>query len=194
MIDTQTQPRLPRQAVTRPEAGASATQAAPAWFNRVEAVLTVFCALFLVGGVTADALGTAPHVHNLLFLGSYLTGGVVGTVTALAALRERRLDVNGLMIIAAIGAASIDYWAEGATLLFLFSLSNTLQAYAMARSRNAIRALVKLRPNQALRRTPDGVEQLVPIQELERGDLIVVKPGERIAMDGRVVRGASAVD
>jgi Cd2+/Zn2+-exporting ATPase len=98
------------------------------------------------------------------------------------------------MIVAALGAASIDYWAEGAMLLFLFSLSNTLQSYAMDRSRNAIRALMKLRPSEALRRAADGAEQVVPIEELAIGDRIVVKPGERIAMDGRVSAGASAVD
>ncbi|RIK32199.1 MAG: cadmium-translocating P-type ATPase [Chloroflexi bacterium] len=129
-----------------------------------------------------------------MFLVSYLTGGYVGTRTALEALREKRLDVNVLMIVAAIGAASIGYWAEGAMLLFLFSLSNTLQAFAMERSRNAIRALMKLRPNEALRRAADGTEKIVPIEALQIGDMILVKPGERIAMDGRIEHGASAID
>lgn len=194
MLDTNTQPRLASKESLSPHKQDTAPEASPYQFNRVEALLTVLCALFLIAGWIADALGTEAWLHTALFIGSYLTGGYVGTYTALRALRERRLDVNVLMIVAAIGAASIDYWAEGATLLFLFSLSNTLQAYAMDRSRNAIRALMKLRPNEALLRAPDGTDKIVPIEQLQIGDHILVKPGERIAMDGRVAAGSSAID
>lgn len=192
MVNSETQPRLNEP---KKSARVETTEPAPQYeFNRIEALLTALCFIFLVAGIAADKLGTPDWFHTALFIGSYLTGGYVGTVTALHALRERRLDVNVLMIAAAIGAATIDYWAEGATLLFLFSLSNTLQAYAMERSRNAIRALMKLRPNEALLRAPDGTEKIVPIEQLQLGDIILVKPGERIAMDGRIVRGASALD
>lgn len=173
---------------------AEASSSAPAQFNRVEAILTALCGIFLVTGWLADQLGIPELYHNALYVGAYLTGGYVGTVTALQALRARRLDVNVLMILAAVGAASIDYWAEGATLLFLFALSNTLQSYALGRSRNAIRALMKLRPNEALRLAADGTTKIVPIAELQIGERILIKPGERIAMDGRVAAGASAVD
>lgn len=194
MVNTKTQPGLAPMEKPASAAAAATNEGGAPGFNRVEAVLTALCALFLASGWIADGLGVAALYHTALFVGAYLTGGYVGTVTALQALRERRLDVNVLMIVAAVGAASIDYWAEGAMLLFLFSLSNTLQSYAMDRSRNAIRALMKLRPNEALRRAADGTERIVPIEELAIGDLIVVKPGERIAMDGRVSAGASAVD
>ncbi len=173
---------------------AEPSEAPPYQFDRIEAALTALCFIFMVAGIVADNLGTPTWLHTGLFIVSYLTGGYVGTRTALAALREKRLDVNVLMIVAAVGAASIGYWAEGAMLLFLFSLSNTLQAFAMERSRNAIRALMKLRPNEALRRAADGAEKIVPIEELQIGDLILVKPGERLAMDGRIERGASAID
>ncbi len=194
MINTKLQPRLTPNENLSKQKNETASETSPYQFNRVEAFLTVLCALFLIAGWIADALGTAMWLHTALYIGSYLTGGYVGTYTALRALREWRLDVNVLMIVAAIGAASIDYWAEGAMLLFLFSLSNTLQAYAMDRSRNAIRALMKLRPNEALLRAPDGTEKIVPIEQLQIGDCIIVKPGERIAMDGRITAGASAVD
>lgn len=195
MINSNTQPRLTEQKSPRKPAREAAQAQAPQYaFNRIEAILTALCFVFLVAGILADNLGTEPWIHTGLFVLSYLTGGYVGTITALQALREKRLDVNVLMIVAAIGAASIDYWAEGAMLLFLFSLSNTLQAFAMERSRNAIRALMKLRPGEALLRAPDGTEKMVPIEELQLGDLILVKPGERIAMDGRITRGSSAID
>lgn len=194
MLNTDAQSRLTPSDTTVKQTVPASAETSPYQFNRIEAVLTALCALFLVIGWIADTLGTPALFHTLFYLGSYLTGGYVGTVTALHALRERRLDVNVLMIVAAIGAASIDYWAEGAMLLFLFSLSNTLQAFAMDRSRNAIRALMKLRPDKALLRAADGTERIVPIQDLQIGDLILVKPGERIAMDGRVAAGTSGVD
>lgn len=194
MLNTKTQTVLTTPASVAPQTRETRNEPAPSRFNRVEAILTVLCLLALLAGVVADALKTEWWFHTALFLVSYLTGGYVGTLTALQALRERRLDVNVLMIVAAIGAATIDYWAEGATLLFLFSLSNTLQAFAMERSRNAIRALMKLRPSEALCRAPDGTEKMVPIEQLQIGDRILVKPGDRIAMDGRVSAGTSAVD
>jgi Zn2+/Cd2+-exporting ATPase len=194
MINTKIQPGLTKERQARQQAQPKADEQAQYRFNRIEAILTALCGLFLLTGSIADFLGAETWIHTGLFVGGYLTGGYVGTVTALHALRQRRLDVNVLMILAAIGAASIDYWAEGATLLFLFSLSNTLQSYAMERSRNAIRALMKLRPSEALRRAADGREELVPIEQLAIGDTILVKPGERIAMDGRIAQGNSAVD
>jgi len=195
MVNSGTQSRLTEQQISHKQIqDASAEQTPQYAFNRIEAILTALCLIFLVAGIGADTLGMPSWAHIGLFVLSYLTGGYVGTRTALEALREKRLDVNVLMIVAAIGAASIDYWAEGATLLFLFSLSNTLQAYAMERSRNAIRALMKLRPNEALLRAADGTEKIVPIEALQIGDIILVKPGERIAMDGRIVRGSSAID
>ena len=191
MFNSNTKPRLGASAKRQTQEAVETPQYA---FNRGEAFLTAFCLLFMVAGISADNLGAPQWLGVGLFVGAYLTGGYVGTRTALQALREKRLDVNGLMIVAAVGAASIGYWAEGAMLLFLFSLSNTLQAFAMERSRNAIRALMKLRPNEALRRSADGAEKIVPIEELQIGDLILVKPGERIAMDGRIAQGASAID
>lgn len=183
------------RAQTAPQTKIAESSPAPQFqFNRIEAALTALCFIFMVAGIAAENLGAPTWLYTGLFLVSYLTGGYVGTRTALEALREKRLDVNVLMIVAAIGAASIGYWAEGAMLLFLFSLSNTLQAFAMERSRNAIRALMKLRPNEALRRAADGTEKIVPIETLQIGDMILVKPGERIAMDGRIERGASAID
>jgi Cd2+/Zn2+-exporting ATPase len=192
MLQSNTQPRLTKP-VSHPKAEAP-SEAQQYKFNRIEAVLTALCFIFMVAGIISDNLGAPQWLHTGLFVLAYLTGGYVGTRTALEALREKRLDVNVLMILAAVGAASIDYWAEGAMLLFLFSLSNTLQAFAMERSRHAIRALMKLRPNEALLRAADGTEKIVPIEQLQIGDVILVKPGERIAMDGRIARGASAID
>ncbi|HAX23634.1 MAG TPA: cadmium-translocating P-type ATPase, partial [Chloroflexi bacterium] len=115
------------------------------------------------------------------------------TRTALTSLWNRNIDVDLLMIVAAIGAAIIDHWVEGAILLFLFSLGNTLEHYAMGRTYSAIRALMDLRPDEA-RVLRDGTESIVPVEELRLDDVVIIKNGERIATDGQVVRGESAVD
>ncbi|MCX7992789.1 MAG: heavy metal translocating P-type ATPase [Fimbriimonadales bacterium] len=130
---------------------------------------------------------------NLAYAVAYLAGGYFGVMDGYQTLRERRLDVNFLMIAAAIGAAIVGEAPEGATLLFLFSLSNTLQNYALARSRRAVRALMALQPETALRITPAGVET-VPVEELQVGDRVLTRPGERIPTDGVVAQGESHVD
>ncbi len=155
--------------------------------------LTGLAAVFLAGGWLAGQLGTPTRIEIALFVLAYLAGGYFGALEGLQALRERSLDVNLLMVVAALGAASIGEWLEGGLLLFLFSLSGTLEAYAMGRTENAIRSLMDLRPNQAtvLR---DGREITVPVEALRVGDLVVVRPGERIPADGTVAEGESAVD
>jgi Cd2+/Zn2+-exporting ATPase len=106
---------------------------------------------------------------------------------------EFRFDIDLLMVVAAIGAAIVGAWAEGAFLLFLFALANALERYALDRARGAIRALVELVPDTA-RVLIDGQEQVLPIERVRRGDLVVVRPAERIAVDGVVRAGSSSVD
>ena len=97
------------------------------------------------------------------------------------------------MVLAALGAAVVNAPFEGAMLLFLFSLSNVLQAYAIDRTRKAIKSLMKLRPDKALVRRDGGIE-LVPVGELAVGDVLVVRPGESIALDSVIIEGTSAID
>lgn len=157
-------------------------------------VLTTACLVALLTGWIGHGLGVIPAYGALgLYVVAYITGGwypVLGTVTA---LRQRTLDVNLLMVLAALGAAAVNQWREGAILMFLFSLSGALEHYAMGRSRHAIRALMKLSPEQALVRR-DDVEQIVPVEELVVGDVVIVRPGERIPADGTVLAGVSSVD
>jgi Cd2+/Zn2+-exporting ATPase len=124
---------------------------------------------------------------------AYFFGGFFGLLDTFASLRERRLDVNFLMIAAALGAAYVGEAMEGATLLFLFSLSNTLQRFALNRSRTAVRALMKLQPDVATRVGPEG-EEVVPVKALRVGDRIRILPGARIPADGMVSTGNAYVD
>ncbi len=101
---------------------------------------------------------------------------------------DRRIDVDLLMVMAAVAAASIGEWIEGGILLFLFSLSNAMQYYAMDRTRRAITDLMSARPREALRKDDDGDSRLVPVEQLVPGDTIVVRPGDMVPIDGRIVR------
>ena len=103
------------------------------------------------------------------------------------------LDIDFLMVIAAVGAAAVGAWAEGAFLLFLFALANALEHYALDRARDAIRALAELAPDTA-RVLLNGREAMVAIGQVRPTDVVVVRPGERIAVDGTVRAGASSVD
>jgi Cd2+/Zn2+-exporting ATPase len=128
-----------------------------------------------------------------LYVAAYVTGGTFGLKGGLESLREWTIDVDLLMILAALGAAIVGAPFEGALLLFLFSLSNVLQDYAMDRTRSAIKALMKLRPDTALVRRGSLLVTL-PIEQVVIGDRFVVKPGDRIPLDGLVLEGESSVD
>jgi Cd2+/Zn2+-exporting ATPase len=150
---------------------------------------TAACALCtLVGWLSAGSPLSLPALVL-----AYLAGGAGAAVTALAALRRGRLSVDLLMIVAALGAAALSDWTEGAVLLFLFSLSGTLEAYALYRTRRSIDSLIRLRPREALR-VCDGQEAVVPVDALRIGDLVRVRPGERFALDGEVVEGDTWAD
>jgi Cd2+/Zn2+-exporting ATPase len=124
---------------------------------------------------------------------AYLGGGAVPTATAVATLLRGRLSVDLLMIVAAAGAAAIGDWVEGAVLLFLFSLSNTLEAYAMYRTTRSIEALMQLRPREATL-VRGGEDVRVGVDTLQVGDVVRVRPGERFPVDGAVVEGETWAD
>ncbi|GAB3359316.1 heavy metal translocating P-type ATPase [Lysobacter tyrosinilyticus] len=149
---------------------------------------------FLVGGWLVErVVGAGALAAIALYSLTYLTGGWGVVLEAWAHLRARRFQIESLMIVAAIGAAVLGKWAEGALLLFLFALGHSLEHYAMGRARRAVEALGKLRPETALvRRAGQLVE--VPVESLEIGEHVIVKPDERIAADGFVILGESAVD
>lgn len=124
---------------------------------------------------------------------AYLAGGYFGLRAGFDSLRERRIDIDLLMILAALGAAIIGAPFEGALLLFLFSLSNVLQDFAMDRTRNAIRSLMKLRPARAevLR---EGERKQVSVESVAVDDIYFVKPGDRVPLDGTIISGEAAMD
>ncbi|HMO05334.1 MAG TPA: heavy metal translocating P-type ATPase [Kiritimatiellia bacterium] len=158
-----------------------------------EAWLTVATLVFLVVGAVTPGAGWPPVVATVAFAAAYVAGGWFGVQSAWASLREGTVDVDLLMILAAMGAAYVGAPLEGGTLLFLFALSNVLQQAAMERARTAIHALMKLRPTEALVRR-DGKLVTLGIDALVVGDRVLVRPGERVPLDGEIVLGESALD
>jgi Cd2+/Zn2+-exporting ATPase len=160
------------------------------WLQTRLVVVTLIALLLSLIGERAAAPGGLILFFNLV---SYAAGGLFGFKTALKSLRERKVDVDLLMILAAGGAALVDQWHEGATLLFLFSLSNVLQDYAIGKSRQAIRSLLKLYPAEAKVRR-GGLVQIIKIDGIRVGEIVLIEPGERIPVDGIVRAGRSTVD
>ncbi|WP_425547308.1 heavy metal translocating P-type ATPase [Actinomadura vinacea] len=153
----------------------------------------VATALF-AAGVVAQLAGAPAWTWWTLYLACYATGGWEPGLAGLRALAGRKLDVDLLMVVAAIGAAAIGQVLDGALLIVIFATSGALEAYATRRTADSVRGLLDLAPDTATRVDPDGTEEVIDTERLTVGDVIVVRPGERIGADGRVIDGASEVD
>ncbi|WP_067467019.1 heavy metal translocating P-type ATPase [Nocardia amamiensis] len=149
--------------------------------------------LFLAG--LAVQLTDGPRwVWWALYLACYAAGGWEPGLAGLRALRAKTLDVDLLMVAAAIGAATVGQITDGALLIVIFATSGALEALATARTEDSVRGLLDLAPETANRVTGDGAEETVHAAELRVGDVVVVRPGERIAADATVISGGSEVD
>ncbi|MDP4502991.1 heavy metal translocating P-type ATPase [Nonomuraea sp. G32] len=150
-------------------------------------------ALFAAGGA-AHLAGAPSWSWWALYLACYAAGGWEPGLAGLRALRDKTLDVDLLMVVAAIGAAAIGQVFDGALLIVIFATSGALEAVATKRTEDSVRGLLNLAPEQATRVTETGAEELVDTAGLQIGEIILVRPGERIGADGEVVAGASDVD
>jgi Cd2+/Zn2+-exporting ATPase len=168
----------------------------PTWWQRNHLwVATAGCWLFTLAGVIGlHLLDASTSITNPLFILAYLFGGTLSAINALQLLTRRQVSIDLLMVLAAIGAAFVGHWEEGAILFGLFSLSNALEAYALGRTRRAVRALMDLTPEQATLLANDGTQTVVPVEQLAVGDLVLIRPGERIPADGIVDQGESSCD
>ena len=185
------------------EALRGADAAAPAepetdrsWYARNrELAWSLSAGALLVVGFTLGRAGMRPSLIVSVYVASYLFGGYDLVRHAVAGLRKGRFafDIDLLMLLAAIGAAILGEWAEGAFLLFLFSLAHALEHYALGRARASIRALADLAPPIARVQRGDRTEE-VPVAQVQPGDQVMVRPAERIPVDGRIASGRSAVN
>lgn len=164
-----------------------------AWERHGAAVVTGLCLLFIVLAWWAGK-NEMGGLEIALYILSYVSGGYQKAREGLETLfKEKKLDVDLLMVVAAIGAASIGYWMDGAILIFIFSLSGALEGYTMEKTNKAIQSIMELRPEEAVL-LQDGAERKIKVEALKKGDIIIVRPGERIAADGIIVDGYSAIN
>jgi len=161
--------------------------------DRFEALLTFITLGMMIAGLLTDDLLHLPFMADLFYVIAYVTGGWVGVQAGWQSLRHGTIDVDLLMILAALGAAFVGHPFEGAMLLFLFSFSNVLQAFAIDRTRNAIRSLARMKPRAALVLKGQQPES-TPIEQVPIDARVLIRPGDLIPLDGEVLEGESSVD
>jgi Cd2+/Zn2+-exporting ATPase len=162
--------------------------------KNTELIFSIICGVLLGIGFGLSYVESIPDWVSLtLYIGAYFFGGFFTAKEAVQTVAKGGFEIDFLMLVAAIGAAILGEWAEGALLLFLFSLGHALEHYAMNKARKSIAALADLAPKTALLKK-DGKTEEVGIEQLSIGDIIVVKPNSKISADGVVVNGKSSVN
>ena len=198
LVDGAVEPSRVRSAIRR--AGYTATDqlerptgGPPFWRATPRALSTTLAVALLAVGVVASLLNAPRAVAEPVYLLSLAVGGWPLARAALAALRRRSLDMNVLMTLAALGAVGIGDYAEGAWVLVLFAVGTTLETFALDRSRRSVEALMELAPAEA-QLLEGGQERTVPVSEVTPRSLVLVRPGERVPLDGVITEGGSALD
>ncbi len=165
--------------------GASSPDVRIRFWLTVASGTAIIAALAIRGWSSTLALG--------LLMVATVAGGTFPARRAFVALRTRTIDINVLMIIAVVGAMTLREWVEGASVVFLFALAQWLEARTLERARQAIRALVELSPREALVKQ-NGVEYRAPVESIPVGAEIIVRPGDKIPLDGRILAGHGDVN
>ncbi len=162
---------------------------------RTELIFALLSGAFLTVGFAIEKLvdNAAEWIPLTCYLAAYLFGGFYTVREAIENIRKRKFEIDTLMLVAAAGAAFLGAFAEGALLLFLFSIGHALEKYAMGRAKRAIEALAELAPDTAtvLR---EGKQVEIPVEDMQRGDIVLVRPNERLPADGFVIKGQSSID
>lgn len=163
--------------------------------SRQQVILLGTSALFIAAGFAVKWLLPASiGWANALFAAAALAAGALVLPHAVASLRRFRLDMNVLMTVAVAGAWLIGEGAEAASVVFLFGFAELLESWSVGRARRAIRSLLALTPETARRKRDNGEPEEVPVTEVKPGEVILVRSGERVALDGEVTAGQSAIN
>ncbi|EGL82753.1 heavy metal translocating P-type ATPase [Caldalkalibacillus thermarum TA2.A1] len=165
----------------------------PLWRNKGAQRTMLSGTLLILGWMFYFVYGEGNTYSWLAFVSSIVIGGYTLFIQGFKNLLQLRFDMKTLMTVAILGAAAIGEWGEGATVVVLFAISEALETYSMDKARQSIRSLMGIAPKEAVIRR-EGEEMQVPVEEIRVGDIMIVKPGQKIAMDGRVVKGFSTVN
>lgn len=163
---------------------------------RAEIVFTALAGILTTSGwlISTQWTSANPWIAQVTFWLAYFFGGFFALQEAFVALRAKRFEIDFLMLVAAGGAAALGEWAEGGLLLFLFSLGHALEGYAMGRARKAIEALADLAPKTATVLRDGESEEEIPVDELEVGMRVLVRPNSRVPADGFVADGNTSIN
>ncbi len=161
--------------------------------NKNENGLVILSGILIALGFIGSFNGISPLMSNLLYAIAMVISGYKPVKSAFYAIKSRSLDMNVLMSVAAIGAALIGEWLEGATVVWLFAIGNFLQTKSIERTRNSIRNLMDLAPPEAWVQVGSEIIKK-SVEEITVGDIIIVKPGDKIPLDGEIIQGESSVN
>ena len=165
----------------------------PFWLRHWRTITTAAAGLLLLAGFAGGQFGLPPLVVHGLFAAAIVVGGYHVARNGFYSLRTLSFDMNFLVTAAVLGAMVIGEWFDAAMVVFLFAVGNALESFSMERTRRVIKGLFSLAPREARIRHHDH-EETVDVDKIKVGDIVIVKPGERIAMDGVIVEGASSID
>ena len=164
------------------------------WWQSSEMVALAVAAVLLAAGLAVEWTIHSEPVALTLYWATIVIGGAYPLRSAIRAVRNRQLTITVLLIMAAIGAIALGVIEEAAMLVVIFSLGEAMEAYATDKARGSISALLELAPPNANRLTAGGFTETVSVEALHPGDVVLVRPGERLPTDGTVTEGASWVD
>ena len=163
------------------------------WWKEKRVLLLVVSGLLTITGYIAQKILHFDTFSYVLFLLAIISGGYYPAKAGLSAVRSYTMNINTLLILAAVGAVGLDLWEEAAVLVFVYSLGNVLETFVVNKARGAITSLMALLPKEALV-SRNGSEITIPTKQLQIGDRVIVRPGEKIPIDGIVEKGTSFVD
>lgn len=161
--------------------------------NKSDNGLIILSGVLIALGFIGSFNGISPIMSTILYAIAMVISGYKPVKSAFYAIKSRSLDMNVLMSAAAIGAALIGEWLEGATVVWLFAIGNLLQTKSIERTRNSIRNLMDLAPPEAWVSVGSEIIKK-PVEEITIGDIIIVKPGDKIPLDGEIIQGESSVN
>lgn len=165
----------------------------PFWRKRENQKVMVASLFLVLGWILSITIGEHSYYPLIGYATAIIIGGYALFIQGFKNLLRFNFDMTTLMTIAVIGAAIIGEWGEGATVVILFAISEALETYSMDKARGSIRALMDIAPSKAIIKR-DGQEMEIPVEDIQIGDVMLVKPGQKLAMDGLVIKGASAVN
>lgn len=164
------------------------------WWREPRVMTLSACGVLIIWSFTFEHIfGLSHKAASILYVAATLIGGYYPARMGLAALKTLRPNIRTLMVAGAIGAMGLSLWGEAALLVLIYSLGDVLEAYAADRVRGAVRKLMELAPKEALVKR-DGEEVLLRVEEVKVGDTIIIRPGEKMPLDGKVIRGTSSLD